>query len=409
MSEHKVTIVGAGFIGCSLALGLAKQGWSVTIIDRSSCGQDGEEIKDPRITSLGQSSWQLLNRLEVADGIANPVKEVHVSHGLVGPKIEFAKRDTLLDSQGFIVINKKLLHAQYAELSKNPKVTFLPYSNLVGISPVKDGKRRVVVEHKGQLKFVDSALVVGADGAQSSIRKSAGIKLHKAKFDYKCVVMKGKFEKDSKDCCFELLKPSFALLPLPKTSTEYSNMQLIWMAEASFADKLLSLTDKEFSLAFLERFGLRLGALLEVGKRYGFKVNYQQTKSYAANRIALIGDAAHVVPPLGGQGANIGLRDVDTLLRLLKDPTKDPGTRMLLQKYHVTRKFFNTFHMLTIYIAMRVVGKKQFLFRLARSLIMNTINRQAWLRGFIGRRASGLKLTLFRPHNIIREQQLRSR
>ena len=106
-------------------------------------------------------------------------------------------------------------------------------------------------------------------------------------------------------------------------------MQLIWMAEASFADKLLSLTDKEFSLAFLERFGLRLGALLEVGKRYGFKVNYQQTKSYAANRIALIGDAAHVVPPLGGQGANIGLRDVDTLLRLLKDPTKDPGTRML--------------------------------------------------------------------------------
>ena len=164
-----------------------------------------------------------------------------------------------------------------------------------------------------------------------------------------------------------------------------------------------------FSLAFLERFGLRLGALLEVGKRYGFKVNYQQTKSYAANRIALIGDAAHVVPPLGGQGANIGLRDVDTLLRLLKDPTKDPGTRMLLQKYHVTRKFFNTFHMLTIYIAMRVVGKKQFLFRFTRSLIMNTINRQAWLRGFIGRRASGLKLTLFRPHYIIREQQLRSR
>ena len=205
MSEHKVTVVGAGFVGCSLALGLAKQGWSVTIIDRSSCGQDGEEIKDPRITSLGQSSWQLLNRLQVADGIANPVKEVHVSHGLVGPRIEFAKRDTLLDSQGFVVINKKLLHAQYAELSKHPKVKFLPYSNVVGISKEKDGKRRVVVEHKGQLKFVDSSLVVGADGAQSSIRKSAGIKLHKANFDYKCVVMKGKFEKTRKAVALSFL------------------------------------------------------------------------------------------------------------------------------------------------------------------------------------------------------------
>lgn len=337
MERTDAVVAGAGLSGLSVALALAEAGLRVTLVDRADPrGAAGRA--DVRTTAISLSSRRLLHALgawsAVADG-AEPILDILVSDAGSPNHLHYDHRTVGDEPMGHIVANSDLKDSLLERLAAQPGVAFADPGTIVGLT-VTPGTAELALADGRRLS---GAVVVAADGRDSAVRRLAGLRTTRVAYRQSSVVDTIAHALPHHGLAHERFLPGgpLALLPLPG-----SRSALVWTERSAVADRIARLDEDAFAAALLERFGDSLGALRPLGPRRVYPLELVTAERFVADRVALVGDAAHAIHPVAGQGFNLGLRDVAALAEVMADAVGlglDPGSATVLRDYQKRRRF----------------------------------------------------------------------
>jgi 2-octaprenyl-6-methoxyphenol hydroxylase len=267
-------------------------------------------------------------------------------------------------------------------------------------SPYRGGreKERRSAEHI-DVTLADGAefstrLLVAADGARSVIREKAGIATHGWRYDQSAIVVNVRHERDHDGRAEEHFLPSgpFAILPL-KVNHLGNRSSIVWTEKTAEADRIVALPDAEFLAELERRFKLKLGEISVIGARRVHPLGYFVARSFVAERIALTGDAAHLIHPIAGQGLNMGLKDVAALAEVVVDAARlglDPGAADVLERYQRWRRFDTMAMGIATDGLNRLFSNRSDLLRAVRDVGLGVVDRLPHLKRLFIREAAGL-------------------
>jgi 2-octaprenyl-6-methoxyphenol hydroxylase len=394
LEQHNKTdlvIGGAGFAGLALAVAL-RQGlgsaFSVTVVDPAL---GAAQSKDPRASAIAAAAHRLFEAIEVWDAVeadAQPILDMVVTDS----KLDDAVRPTFLTFGGEVeagepfahmIENRHLIDALVAK-AKELGVDLRPGV----VSGFENAAGAIVVQLAGG-ETISARLLVGADGARSQIRETAGIATHGWNYDQSAIVTTVAHERPHNGRAEEHFLPAgpFAILPLTG-----NRASIVWTETVREAERIVALPDAEFHAELEKRFGLHLGDLEVVGARRAFPLGLFTAREFICERLALVGDAAHIIHPIAGQGLNMGLRDVAALGEAIADAARlglDIGASGVLTRYQRWRRFDT----MTMGVATdglnRLFSNSSDVLRLARDLGLGIVERIPALKRVFIREAAG--------------------
>jgi 2-octaprenyl-6-methoxyphenol hydroxylase len=396
--ECDVFIAGAGMAGQTLAIALAQAGLSVVAADLSDLDAQLAPDFDGRASAIAFASFRMLRTLGVAEhlrGAAQPIERIVVSDGRApdglrpgGPsllRLDFDRReiDPRPDGEalGYMVENRHIRSALAACARAAAGLDLRPKTGLAAIEGesvrLSDGAR------------VKPALMVGADGRASLLRSLLGVRTIGWPYAQTAVVATVTLGRPHGGVAHEYFLPAgpFAILPLT-----HDRANLVWTERHAGARALLSLGETDFHRELTRRFGDFLGDVRVVGPRFGYPLSLQIAERMIAPRAALVGDAAHAIHPIAGQGLNMGLRDVAALAEVVVDAARlglDPGSETTLERYARWRRFDNMTLCLATDGFNRLFSNDWGPLRLVRDLGLAAVDRLAPARRFFMREAGG--------------------
>jgi 2-octaprenyl-6-methoxyphenol hydroxylase len=385
-----VLIAGAGIVGLALAIAL-RQGldssFSVAVADPALA----RTSSDGRATAIVAAARRLLAAIGVWDAIeSQPILDMAVTdsalHDTVRPTfLTFAGDVEPGEPFGHMVENAPLIAALVAKAG-DQGVALHPVA--VCESALSSAPRVAVELADGEL--LSAALLIGADGAHSAIRESAGIAVHGWPYDQSAIVTTVAHERDHGGRAEEHFLPSgpFAILPLTGRRSS-----IVWTEETREAKRIVALPDRDFHAELERRFGLHLGEIEVVGTRRIHPLGLWVARSFIAERVALVGDAAHVIHPIAGQGLNMGLKDVAALAEVIVDAARlglDPGSLAVLERYQRWRRFDTMALGVATDGLNRLFSNRSDVLRLARDIGLGLVDRWPALKQLFIREAAGL-------------------
>lgn len=345
-----LVIVGGGLVGASLALALSGSGLSLGLIEaRALDAPTGHPAFDERAIALAQGSVRILERLGIWPELAAqaaPIRHIHVSDlGHFGvTRLSAAAQG--VSTLGQVALARDIGAVMAARLRQQANLRLICPGRLVNFQQAAEGVTLSIASDGGQ-EQLQCRLLVAADGKDSPIRQQLGIGLRQWDYGQSAITAVIRTQKPHGAVAYERFTDSGPLALLPMAG---GRMALIWTTWNKRGGgrrqgdwdltSLLGLSDRDFAEALQARFGGRLGAILEVGPRSSYPLSYMQARTLVAPRLALVGNAAHLLHPIAGQGFNLGLRDVELLARLLNKASeqgKDIGDPALLQSYEQGR------------------------------------------------------------------------
>ena len=387
----EVAVGGAGFAGLALAIALRQAlgaPFAVTVIDPTLAHA---QSKDPRASAIAAAARRLFEAIDVWDAVApnaQPILDMVVTDS----KLDDAVRPTFLTFGGDVeegepfahmVENRHLVDALATkardlgvDLRAGAVAGFENAGNDVDVS-LADGE------------VISARLLVGADGAHSLIRERAGIANHGWSYNQSAIVTTVAHEREHNGRADEHFLPAgpFAILPLTG-----KRCSIVWTENTREAQRIVALPDDEFHKELEKRFGLQLGELKVIGPRRAFPLGLFTARTFIGERLALIGDAAHIIHPIAGQGLNMGLRDVAALAEAIADAARlglDPGGPDVLERYQRWRRFDT----MTMGIATdglnRLFSNHSDVLRLARDIGLGLVERMPALKRMFIREAAG--------------------
>ncbi|MYL23364.1 monooxygenase [Halomonas alkaliantarctica] len=333
--DHEVVIVGGGMVGAALAARLGYAGLNVGLIERGDAPTAPSGDFDLRISSLNARSLAFIEAsgTELPEARCCSFRHIEVWNQDGKGHSLFSAEDSGLERFGVFIENRTLQYALWERLKTLPGVTC--YTQCAPIATLTSSDSRLVELDNG--KTLNAELVVGADGARSTLRELAGIDITTYDYHQRALITNVETELPQQDVSWQCFTPTgpVSMLPLPG-----HHASLIWYdSEAATRDREM-LSDEGLKAAIEAAFPKRLGSLIRVTGRASFPIKRQHAKRYIAKRLALIGDAAHVVHPLAGQGLNIGLHDADALADILLDQ-RDMGDAKGLHRFEIQRRLAN--------------------------------------------------------------------
>ncbi|MGH8458229.1 MAG: UbiH/UbiF/VisC/COQ6 family ubiquinone biosynthesis hydroxylase [Nevskiales bacterium] len=386
--KHDVAIVGAGMVGTTLAVALNRAGFDVALIEAGHpVHYDPKHDYDLRVSALSAASQRLLQRLEIWPAIAagrlSPYREMHVwdstGHGL----LHFDAAELGLPELGHIVENNLIQHAAWQALDS---VSVYCPARLQALEPRADGYHLKLEDQDP----IEARLVVGADGAESRVRELAGIATTGWSYEQRGIVCNVSTEKPHKHTAWQRFLPTGPLAFLPLADGRCS---IVWSADAAESDALMKLDDEVFKQRLGEAFGGELGAITALSRRAAFPLRMLHAEAYVQPHLALVGDAAHVIHPLAGQGVNLGLLDVAALVEVLSEARKenrDTGELRVLQRYERWRRGDNLVMTAATDGLKRLFGSTHPLLKFARNHGLGLVNATTPLKNLFIRHAMGL-------------------
>ena len=242
---------------------------------------------------------------------------------------------------------------------------------------------------------VAARLLVAADGARSTIRERAGIASHGWTYDQSSIVTTVAHERDHEGRAEEHFLPAgpFAILPLKHDPVLGHRSSIVWTEDKREAERIVALPDAEFHAELERRFGLHLGEIKAVGPRRAFRLGLSVAREFVAERLALVGDAAHVIHPIAGQGLNMGLKDVAALAEVIVDAARlglDPGSLATLDRYQRWRRFDTMAMGVATDGLNRLFSNRSDVLRLFRDVGLGLVDRLPGLKQLFIREAAGL-------------------
>ena len=337
MSEcRELLILGGGLVGMTLALAAATKGIASHVVDMADPDALTEEGFDGRASAISTASWNLFANIGLADRLAPhgcPIDAIAVTDGMKPGRIDF-RPGTDEGSLGLMFANRDLRLALFEAARTNPLIAWHAPASVV--SRHRDAHGVAVDLADGtQLR---GQLMIAAEGRRSPTREEAGLALAQWDYRHRAIIAGLTHEKPHGNVAWEIFYPAgpFALLPLKDTPDGQHRSALVWTVAEKDAAGILALPERAF-LAEAEKCMQGIfGTIAANGPRSSYPLSFQHTARITAERLALVGDAAHGIHPIAGQGLNLGLRDVGALVEVLAEGMRlglDPGDAQLLKRY----------------------------------------------------------------------------
>jgi 2-octaprenyl-6-methoxyphenol hydroxylase len=391
--HHKTDLLigGAGFAGLALAIAL-RQGlgdsFAVTVVDPALAATVS---KDPRASAIAAAARRLFEAIGVWDAVeaqAQPILDMVVTDS----KLDDAVRPTFLTFGGEVeegepfahmVENRHLVDALVAKAKE------LGVDLRAGTVSGFEHRPNAIDVTLADGDTISGRLLVGADGAKSHIRETAGIASRGWKYDQSAIVTTVSHEREHHGRAEEHFLPAgpFAILPLTG-----NRVSIVWTETKAEAARIVALPDAEFHDELEKRFGLHLGDLKVMAKPRAFPLGLFTAREFIGERLALVGDAAHIIHPIAGQGLNMGLRDVAALAEAIADAARlglDIGAPDVLERYQRWRRFDT----MTMGVATdglnKLFSNSSDVLRLARDVGLGLVERMPALKRVFIREAAG--------------------
>lgn len=400
MEDYQVIIVGGGMVGSALAAGLANSGISVALIEPNSTQQPPvDSINcadfDTRVSAITAQSESLLEQLGawalIPAARKSPYQGMTVWDGEGTGEINFNANELHVPCLGTIVENREIVWAlqQVIEQANNIEiirdtVTHIDNQDEQGLTPV-------YLSSKGCLK---TSLLVGADGALSRIKQWGEFATCEWDYQHQALVATIELEHSHQATAWQRFRQEGPLALLPLAAENDKTCSIVWSTSDEECQQILSLSDEEFCLQLGYAFENRLGKVLSVGPRTAFPLRQRHAKNYVVPGIALVGDAAHTIHPLAGQGVNLGFKDVAALSEELLRAHQlglDLGNISSLQRYQRRRQGDNLLMMSAMEGFKRLFAAEQPVVRMLRNQGMRLFNRAAAIKQHVVMQAMGLK------------------
>jgi 2-octaprenyl-6-methoxyphenol hydroxylase len=388
--DVELVIAGGGLTGLLLGVACAAVGLAVAVVDRQEpAALLGEEF-DGRSSAIAYGSYKVLDALGLWQGIAadaEPILEIRVVDDNSPLLLHYDHRALGADAPlGFIIENRVLRRALIERVRSIPNLVFLA-PLVVGAVSTSPTAATVALSDGQQLQ---ARLVAAADGKQSPLRYAAGISTVESSYRQTGIVTTVRHARPHRGIAIEHFLPAGPFAILPMTGNRSS---IVWTERAELAPRLIKLCNAAFAAELGVRFGDFLGAVEPVGPCWAYPLALMLAQSYIAPRLALVGEAAHVIHPIAGQGLNLAIRDVAALAELVVDARRlglDIGDDKVLRRYQQWRRF-DAVALAAVTDGLNRLFSNSFPpMRLARDLGLATVNRLPPLKRLLMRDAMGL-------------------
>jgi len=334
MDRADVIIFGGGLVGLALAAALDSSGLSAIVVDPADPAPRGESSFDGRTSAVSSSSMRMLKTIGVADHLAAPgcpIRRIAVADGLKPGSLHFDADDE--EPLGFMHENRYLRAALHARAEAGRNLWLLWKSHVASVDRSVNG----VVVGLEDGRRLSAPLLIAADGRNSRTREAAGINIARWRYDHQAIVSVLRHERPHDHVAYEIFFPGgpFALLPMNDDEVGHRSA-IVWSVPNADAPGWLSLSDADFAAEAEAAMGAFLGTIEMLAPRSSFPLGFHHAAQMTAQRLALVGDAAHAIHPIAGQGLNLGFRDVAAIAEVLVEGARlglDLGDQQLLTRY----------------------------------------------------------------------------
>lgn len=392
--DSDVIVAGGGLNGPALALALAQAGLSVTVVDAAPARQRAADEFDGRAYALAIASQKLLAAIGVWPALAadaQPMMDVKAADGRPGEGaapffLHFDARELVQPPVGYMLEDRFLYRAFLDAMQADPRITLIHDTAVTAQQEAPGGITATLSDGRE----LTAKLLVGADGRRSGVAERAGITREGWDYGQIALVAAIAHEKPHNGVAYQYFMTSGPLAILPLTGNRSS---IVWSETRERAAAIAALDDADFLEVLRPRFGDFLGEISLAGPRFSYPLNLTLARAYAAPRVALIGDAAHGVHPIAGQGLNLGLRDVGALAQVLVEAMRrgeDIGALDILERYQSWRRFDSTSLALGMDAVNKLFSNDNPVLRAGRDLGMGLVNAIPSLRQNFMRQAAGL-------------------
>jgi 2-octaprenyl-3-methyl-6-methoxy-1,4-benzoquinol hydroxylase len=387
---HDAIVVGAGVVGAATALALAQHGMRVALVEAyAPRRREADAPRDPRVFAFAPASSRFLAQLGVWDAVlrvrAHPYRRMRVWDAGGADELRFDAADVGAEALGHIVEQSVLQHALWDALQTREGVECHCPATVAALE--RDGEElRLVLEDGRALR---SRLAIAADGAESRLRELAGLEVRGRAYAQRGLVAYVRCERPHEDTAWQRFLPGGPLALLP---CDEGLGSIVWTLPERDAQRLLAADEAAFEDELTRAFGARFGAMRLASPRAAFPLRLQLAPKYVADRVVLVGDAAHVVHPLAGQGVNLGLQDAVELVATLDRACRagrDPGADRTLRPYERVRRSENAIAARAFDGINRLFSNDALLPTLLRGPALGFVDRIAPLKRWFARHAMG--------------------
>ena len=393
-SHYDVIVAGGGFVGMTLALALgalAPKGFRVALVDTEPPDRDKTDARASALSTASKGLFSVLGIWPELAENAQPITSIEITDSSLDAALRphFLGFDDDLrpgQSGAYMIENAELHRPLRFAVAHEPAIeTFAPES-VAGYTATLVG----VQAQLGSGGEIGAKLLIAADGKRSRLREAARIKGVSWSYPQIGIVTTVAHAKPHHGKAVQHFLPGgpFAILPL-----KGNRSSIVWTEDKATGEAIMAADEATFLAALVKRFGPKLGDIALAGPRQSFPLDFQVARSFVAERLALVGDAARVVHPLAGQGLNIGLRDVAALTEIIVEDVRlglDIGAASLLERYQRWRRFDSAFSAAVMDGLNRLFSNENAPLRALRDLGLGVLDDAPWLKRALVREAAGL-------------------
>ena len=395
MLDVDVVVVGGGLSGAITALSSASFGFSVCVVDKSEAPLKTGVCFDGRSYAVAHSSMRMLRNLGIWQDLqqtSEPILDIKISNGLLGEvpspfNLHFDHHDLEEGPMGYMVEDKNLRSSLRTHICKNGNITYLDQTAIEKCDINTSGIKLFL---KGEVNKLEAQLVISADGRKSSFAKGFGISYIGWEYAQTALVCALCHEKPHNGVAYQHFMPPGPIAVLPLKGNRSS---IVWTETPPNGLYMMGLTDHAYLDVLRSRLGNFLGEIKLNGQRFSYPLEMSIAKSLVADRLALVGDAAHGMHPIAGQGLNAGLRDIAALSQVIKegrDRGEDFGSEGVLNRYQEWRRFDATALPLTLDGLNKIFSNDNQFLSSFRNLGLGLVNGTPSLKRLLMREAAGL-------------------
>ena len=334
--KRDLVILGGGLVGMTLALAAARQGITSHVVDKADPAELTAEGVDGRASAISTASWNLFTNIGLAERLEPlgcPIASIAVTDGMKPGRIDFQPQ-AHEGSLGRMFANRDIRLALFEAAAAEPAITWHSRSEVTERERSPHGAK--VTLASGEV--LEGSLLVGAEGRQSPTRQQAGLTVARWDYHHRAIVAGLFHEKPHGNVAWEIFYAAgpFALLPLLDSADGQHRSALVWTVAERDGKGVMAMSDTAFVGEVRKRMGDIFGAIEIAAPRLSYPLEFHHAGRIVADRLALVGDAAHGIHPIAGQGLNLGLRDVGALVEVIADGMRlglEPGDAQILARY----------------------------------------------------------------------------
>lgn len=388
-TEYDVVIIGGGMVGASLVAALKNHPEKkIAVVEAYPVESSSQPSFDDRSIALSYGSrriWEAMGLWSLLETEIEAIKSIHVSDkGHLGAT-RLHHTEESVEALGYVAENKVIGRVLMKEIESLKHVDWICPARIQSLEQDENSVTIKVKTEKEEI-LLKSKLLVAADGVQSVTRELAGIGVIQEDYQQTAVIANVQTDQLHHGVAYERFTHTGPVAFLPMTENRYS---VVWTCQREESLRIMNLSDAEFVDELQQHFGFRAGNIQKTGERFSYPLMYTESEQITKGRVVIVGNAAHALHPVAGQGYNLALRDVAELAELIVN-SEDPGHNLLLAEYHVKRlKDMHTIYRITDSLV-KVFSNKIYALGHLRAMGLISVNLASPVRSLMARQSMGL-------------------